>query len=257
MFKKILVAALLVIALAVPLAGIALAEQHTPESGGARHGKGGKGYAGIVTNVDGAYSDFAIENRGGEVVTFMVNPDTKFNSREGELESFDDLVAGMTVGVKAVGNDEGTLVAKSVFYIDPEMLDAQRAGGEVIAVGGANFTIMSRNEEELTFQVDENTRFMSRDGSLDGFEDLEVGMKVGVLYIENDDGTFLAKAVGTGKHSSCQPGGSDGEGRPDRPDGEGRPGGLDGEGRRCGKGQPSEGFPEGDRRPNNRNCEQS
>ena len=248
MFKKILFASLIVLALAVPLTGIALADQHEPEGEGSQKGRRGKGHAGIVTNVDAAANEFSIENRAGEIVTFMVNPATKFLSRNGDLESFDDLTVGMAVGVKAVGNDQGVLVAKAVFYIDPAMLAAKRAGGEVIAVGDRSFTIKTRNGEELTFQVDENTRFKSRDGSLDGLEDLEVGMKVGVIYIETEDGTLLAKGVGTGKGGACRPG---------RPDGEGRSEGPDGEGRHCGPGRSGEDVPEGAGRPSDLNSNQS
>jgi hypothetical protein len=232
MFKKILTASLIVLALAVPLTGIALADQHKPQEGGPRRGKGRNFYGGVVTNIDAASSEFSIKNRVGESVTFKVNPDTKFLSRNGELESFDDLAVEMVVGVRAVGNDEGTLVAKAVFYIDPAMLAAERAGGEVIAIGHDNFTITTRNDEELTFQVDENTRFKSRDGSLESLEDLEVGMKVGVLYVESDDGTLLAKAVGS--RIKRGPGG--------------RPGGP---------GKPGEDVPEGARRPSDLNSDQS
>lgn len=226
MFKKIFIASLLVAALAVPLAGIALAEQHTSENGDPCHRKGGKGMAGIVTNVDAASSEFSIENRAGETVTFMVNEDTEYLSPEGELESFEDLAEGMAVGVKAVGNDEGTLVAKAVKYIDPELFNAEHAGGEVTAVGADNFTITSREGEELTFQVDEDTRWGSRDGSLESLQDLVVGMHVGVAYQESDDGSLLALGV-----------------KKLMPRGEGRPGESD---------QRPEGAPRGDRAPSDR-----
>lgn len=264
MFKKILVASLVVMALVIPIAGFALAQQGGQGEDGGRRGRPGKGRVGIVTAVDAAANEFSIENRDGESITFMVNADTKYLSREGELESFDDLVVDMVVGVKAVGNEEGTLVAKAVAYIDPAMVNAERAGGEVIAVGSDSFTIMTRNDEELTLQVDEDTRFKSRDGSLEGLDDLEVGMKVGTIYIENEDGSLLAKAVLSGKQGACGPGKGDGEGRPERDgesDSEGAPaiaGAAEGKGHRCRPGRPGgEGGPDGEGRPNRDGNDQS
>lgn len=53
-----------------------------------------------------------------------------------------------------------------------------RGYGVVMALGDNEFTVESSNGREITFQVNERTRFRSPSGDVDGFEDLRVGHKV-------------------------------------------------------------------------------
>lgn len=69
------------------------------------------------------------------------------------------------------------------------------AVGEVTAIGDEEFTLLTRADVELTVLVDEDTRYL---GQLGDFDDLEVGMMVGVAGIRQGEQTLLAKVVGSG-----------------------------------------------------------
>lgn len=222
MSKKIIIALLITALAAVPLAGIALAsgEGDGIEDHGPRNRYGGK-----VTAVDRSGGEFTIVNRRDQSFTFKVNEATEFHSRDGSLHSFEDLSVAMLVMVFAVGNEEGNLVAKHVIAINPNWLRGQGARGRVTAVGSSSFSIENRAGEELTFLVDDDTRFISRGGQVQSLDDLEDGMGVGVKFIEQEDGSLLAKAVLVGKP---RPGhATSGSGRPGHPGKPGRSGSPD------------------------------
>lgn len=215
MFKKTIIAVMVALLVAVPAAGIAMAsgEGDGPE-GNRPHRYGGK-----VTDVDHAGDEFTIVNRQDQSHTFKVNAATSFHGRDGSLTSFEDLSADMIVMVFAVGADEGNLVAKRVIAINPNWLKGQGTRGLVLSVEGDSFTIKNLAGDELTFLVDDDTRFVSRGGQVQSLDDLEPDMRVGVKYIEQEDGSLLAKAVIVG---NPRPGRG-----PGNPGGPGNTGGRD------------------------------
>ncbi len=167
----------------------------------------GNRYGGKVADVDVAGSAFSIVNREGVTTRFNVNESTEFHSRDGSVDSLDDLQADMPVMVAAQESDGG-LLALAVFVGDPELFTGEHAGGTVTGVGTDTFTIVTRGGETLTFLVNNETQFRSHDGLVAGLEDLENGMRVAVTYETQADGTLLAKLVAVGE-----------PGRPGRPGG--------------------------------------
>lgn len=186
----------------------------------------GKRFAGKVESVGD--NSFTIAAAGGDPLNLLVDDETVFRSRSGEINDLEDLEAGMVVGGMAVIQEDGSLLAKVVLAGQPDDIAGKGAIGVVSSVGSSSFSMTTRAGETLNLVVTEETRFVSRSGEVEGLDDLEVGMHVGVKYEESSDGRLLAKAVAVGGE------GERGE-RPDGPAGgppEGRPfdlplGGLD------------------------------
>ncbi len=83
-----------------------------------------------------------------------------------------------------------------------------RHAGEITGVeaGQGTFTLLTRAGEELEFQTSDRTRYRSPDGSVQGIDDLQQGMKALVAGIK-EEGTLNALLVAAGNP----------EDRPDRP----------------------------------------
>lgn len=139
-------------------------------------------------------SSFSISGRDGESQTISVNADTEY---KGDLSQLSDLEVDQNVGVAAVIQDNGSLLAKSVGS-GREKRDGQRAGGTVVSASGSTLTILNRDDEEMSFVVTDETKFASRDGSLTSLADLEEGQLVGVAYAEQEDGSLEALSIGLG-----------------------------------------------------------
>jgi hypothetical protein len=74
--------------------------------------------------------------------------------------------------------------------------------GSVVAVDLAASTLtfeVQRTGEEITLLVDENTRFRSRGGLVEGLEDLQAGQPLLVVYRQQPDGSYLALQVLAGR----------------------------------------------------------
>ena len=62
-------------------------------------------------------------------------------------------------------------------------------------MGGTSLTLETRQGETFTFDVDANTKFLSRDGSVDSLSDVAVGMIAVVSAKQLEDGSYLAVRV--------------------------------------------------------------
>ena len=176
-----------VLALTLP-AGVSAAEDD-PEAGRFRA-------AGEVTGVDPASSTFTLHTRAGEDLVITVTDETRFVSRQGEIQGLEDLEAGMKAVVRGEVTADGAHIAKMVGVGTPgDRADHKRYAGAVTSVGDSSFSIQPRDGGEVTFLVDENTEFHSRDGSVNGLDDLKIGMHVGVGAAVQDDGSLLALNV--------------------------------------------------------------
>lgn len=153
-----------------------------------------KGLRGLVESVNLAGSLFTLKNRQGEISSVTVDDQTVFR---GQVENFSELQAGMAAFAVVETQEDGELLAKAVRAGFPIV----RRVGEITAVDVAagEFTLKTaRTDEQLTFQVDENTRFRSKDDQIAGLEDLQPGMVAAVTARQQPDGA-LALLVAAGE----------------------------------------------------------
>jgi hypothetical protein len=74
-----------------------------------------------------------------------------------------------------------------------------------VDIGSASFAIHKPDGARMTFGVNANTKFVSRDGSIHGLDDLQAGMMAAVGAVENEDGSLTAVWVGAGKLPKDRP----------------------------------------------------
>lgn len=149
-------------------------------------------FVGTIHSSNPGANRFTLDTRDGERITFAVTDRTQFR---GQVSGLGDLKPGMAAGVGAYQDENGGWTAIVVVAGDlPE--PGQRAAGKVTSVGSNSFTMINRGGEEMTFSVTDSTRFVSRNGEIDGLEDLRVGMLVGVIYETSSDGRLIARVVG-------------------------------------------------------------
>ncbi|MEJ2011976.1 MAG: DUF5666 domain-containing protein [Anaerolineales bacterium] len=159
---------------------------------------------GEITGSVPGQDTFSLVTHEGETYTFQVSDRTRFRSPDGTVTSIHDLKKGMTALVGAIETEEhgnlALLVAAGQPAERPERPSIDiRAGGIVRSLGGDTLTIETRNGESITFLVDENTVYRSRDGSISGYADLETGLIALVGGSKLGDGDLLARWVGAGK----------------------------------------------------------
>jgi hypothetical protein len=75
-----------------------------------------------------------------------------------------------------------------------------RAVGEISSVvpGQGIFTLTTRQGRELDFQTNDDTKFRSPNGAVEGIHDLKKGMKALVVAVEQENGELLARMVAAG-----------------------------------------------------------
>jgi len=123
----------------------------------------------------------------------LVDDDTRYF---GDLESFNDIEVGMKVAVMGAREGDQTISAKAVGSGESPL--GKRAGGEVTAVDNDSLTIENRKGESLTFQVDGETLFFSRNDEVESLSDIEIGDHAKIHFEEASDGTLIAKSIGAG-----------------------------------------------------------
>ena len=176
---------------------------------------------GQVTEVGS--SQFTIQTRRGEEKTFAVDENTRYRSKDQAEVSFSDLKAGAWVAVAAprprnAGADApAAQVARFVALLpddfDPAKLPDRHAG-EIVAVDEAAGTLTLKTikgNEELTFAVDESTRFKSKGGAggsggaIQGLDDLQTGQYGLVVSKAAETGSDpLAVLVAAGEKGDLQ-----------------------------------------------------
>lgn len=194
MFKKAGIAILTALLAAVTVTGIASAQV---EAFGQKNGHDGPKRRMMIGQITSLGSEsITFDALNGDTRTIAVDDQTIFKQRAADAEvelSFDDLAVGDWIGVFA--KDE---LAKLVVILpedfDPESLKGRKAAGEVqmVSQGADFFKLETLAGTTLTLHTDENTRYS---GGISSFEDLEKGLKVAVIALEQPDGSLLAKAV--------------------------------------------------------------
>ena len=153
-----------------------------------------RGSLGQVTEVK--TNEFTIEKRDGSEVSYHVNDETKFTDRDRNELTFADVTEGAWVLV-AASEAQGQKPDARIVVILPEDFDPENMAGYRGTIAGVNvdegeFTLKTRDEQEVTFSVDAETLF---NGEAPDLESLEDGMWAGVSAETQDDGSLLAKGV--------------------------------------------------------------
>ncbi|MEJ2487514.1 MAG: DUF5666 domain-containing protein [Anaerolineales bacterium] len=145
--------------------------------------------AGEVNMVTVGGGFFKIDTRQGETLTITVDENTRYLG----LDGLDDLRRGDKVGVLAQEQEDGTLLAKALGAPKGERPKLDRQGGKLTGIDGLQITITDREGKTHSFMITDQTRFGSRNGEVDGLEDLELDMVLMVIidYEQEDQ----AKAV--------------------------------------------------------------
>jgi hypothetical protein len=153
---------------------------------------------GDITAINLDENTFALETRQGEELRFLVINRTKFRSPDGSLNGLGDLEVGMKALVVGMRLPERGLIALAVGAVDPEDVpETFRLKGKVNGVDlqRSTFSILAEQGETQRYKVIDRTQFRSRDGSVMGLQDLELGMPVVVIATKTDDGLPVALLV--------------------------------------------------------------
>lgn len=134
------------------------------------------GAGGAVQAVNQAKNQFTVKNRAGTETTITVDSKTIY---KGEATDLAGLKAGMLAMASGEKSSDGGLLAQVVRSSYP----LSRGAGEVTAVNtsAGTFTVQTRFSGDVTFSVDGNTRFRSKDNTVAGLADLKDGMVVVVI----------------------------------------------------------------------------
>jgi hypothetical protein len=108
--------------------------------------------------------------------------------------------------VGALEEEDGLVAIIVAVGIPKDPPDRVWGRGRISSLGDHVFTIELRDGSEMTVSVDSSTRYRSRDGSVDGFEDLQAGMDTIVGAVRREDGQLGAVFVGVTRTSTERPG---------------------------------------------------
>lgn len=161
---------------------------------------------GTIESIVPGQGTFTVLTNSGDSVEILTNERTRFQSRDGSVSDIHDLARDMRVGVGGLVQEDGSHLALVVIAEsgsggrggNPSGGDLNRFGGHIVSVGSSSFTVEKPDGNRITVNVDGNTVFRSRDGSLNGLSDLQVGMIALVGARSTEGGGLLAVWVGAG-----------------------------------------------------------
>lgn len=160
---------------------------------------------GIIVGVDAAAGVFRLKTGDGSILPFFVDENTTY---KGQVEFLRDLEIGMRAGVGAYLNQNEQWVARVVIagYPQDERPEIIKAQGTIKTVnpGAGKFQLEKSDGSVLTVYVDEMTNYR---GQVAGFDDLEMGMRLGFAGYVDGDGKIIARLVIAGYPGSTRPGG--------------------------------------------------
>jgi len=158
---------------------------------------------GIIVGVDAAAGKFRLEKGDGTILIFFVNENTSY---KGQVEGIRDLEKGMRAGVGGYEDQEGNLIARAVVagYPQNERPELIRAQGTIktVSPGAGKFQLEKSDGSVLTVYVDDQTSYR---GQVDGFADLEKGMRAGFAGYIDQDGKIVARVVAAGYPPADRP----------------------------------------------------
>jgi len=134
-------------------------------------------------------SSFTLHTARGEDLTITVDANTLYAG----IADLSELQSGMKASAALKESANGSLTAVLVGARFPLIHHA----GQVTAVQTAQqtFSIETRQGERLTFTVDENTRFVGKEGAPQSLADLTTEMNAIVGARQLEDGSYLAVNV--------------------------------------------------------------
>jgi len=150
------------------------------------------GFRGSILSVEVSGNNFTLQTQKGEKITLTVDSSTVY---KGEANEFSSLQEGMLASVAVKELEGGSLLAQIVRSSYP----ITRHLGEITAVDQKEntFTLRTfRGQQELVFKVNENTRFRSKNQSVESLKELQLGM-VGVV-VAKEQGNNMPVAVVVG-----------------------------------------------------------
>ncbi len=146
---------------------------------------------GEITGVVVPNGSISLRARDERILRFETDEYTRYRSQDGEIEGLDDLDPGMKALVVARHSEEGSPIALLVAAgkID-ELPQIRQYKGEVSSVnpGQDLFTVLTEEDQELEFKINERTKFRSPDGDITSVNHLRSGMRVQIGAIVNEDG---------------------------------------------------------------------
>ena len=170
--------------------------------------------SGEITGVVPGQETFTVQSKEGESITFVTGERTKFRSRDGSVTGIHDLKRGMFAMVGAIKMEDGTNQALVVLAGNPEDRPERpkivNATGKIVSLGSNFLTVETRSGDQKTFSLDGSTQYKSRDGSVNSFGDLDVGMITIVMGRDLGNGELLAVLVSAGHMPAERSGQMDG-----------------------------------------------
>ena len=156
-------------------------------------------YKGEVSSVNPGQGLFTVLTEDDEELEFKISERTKFRSPDGDITSVDHLRSGMRIQIGTVVNEDGELTPLIIIagFQQRPGFDV-KSGGRIVEINENSFTVEMRSGETRFFVVDATTRYASKDGSVEGFEDLEVGMIALVGGESLANGEVTARWIGAG-----------------------------------------------------------
>jgi hypothetical protein len=185
---------LLLLALILATTGIVYAEEDTPQKR--------LRFLGEITSVDPQTHTFSLHSRSDEDLRFSTTEETQFRSRDGSIQSLEDLSPGMKALVVAYRGEGGALIASIIAAGEVgDIEDIRHYKGIIASVDleSNSFGLHMEDGRNQRFVVGDRTRYKSRDGSINGLEDLEAGMVAHVAAIERENQAPFALMVAAGK----------------------------------------------------------
>lgn len=148
--------------------------------------------AGQLTSADPSGETFSLQARNGQAWTFALGQGAAFL---GQPKSLADLQPGMQVVVAGINAAQGGSPTAYLVYARQRQV---RYAGSITAIDAANntFALQLRSSgQDVTIQVNDNTRFRSQNGQYQSLADLQPGMMAAVQATEQGQDQWVAGLV--------------------------------------------------------------
>ena len=156
---------------------------------------------GKITAIDD--HSLTVESLQGRTATIQTDEHSRFRLANGDAATFDDLKIGQWVTGRFFPTGERGVFLARVVIILPDDFDPARwkdtahYAGKITAVNADSLTLQTRDGQTLTFQITAQTRFRSRNGTVQNPDDIQPGTRARVIARQGESGS-VALLVGVG-----------------------------------------------------------